>query len=69
MLPRTYVNRGGRIRKAFGEKKASRLDSWRPLRPLPPLNCDEAITDYTPRRIPKAPILPKLELDEGELVA
>ena len=33
----------------FGERKASRLDSWRPLRLLPPPNYGEAITEHTQR--------------------
>ena len=53
----------------FLEKEDSRLDSWRPLRAPPPLNYGEAITEHTQRRIPDASLLPKLELEKGELVA
>ena len=40
--------------RACGIKKASRLDSWRPPCPLPPLDYGEAITAFTPRRIAHA---------------
>ena len=69
MLPRTHVNRGGGICQRFWRKKGLQARLPEAACPLPPLNYGEAITEYTPRRIPESSVLPKLELDEGELVA